>query len=264
MSFITGKCTRIDVKRGCRTVNGAFQQMAGRLMVALDYPNAQQAEQLIRQLEGIPCYIKVGMQLFYSAGPAFVEQLKSRGYSVFLDLKMHDIPNTVRGGAESITRLGVDMFNVHAAGGVNMMSAAKAGAEAAISADSSLSMPLIIAVTQLTSTDQTTMNKELGIPGTVQDAVVRYAQLTREAGLDGVVASPLEVPAIRAVCGSEFKTITPGIRPAGSATGDQSRVLTPGQAIAQGSSYIVVGRPITAAVDPRAAAEHIIKEMIQV
>ncbi|WP_339273828.1 orotidine-5'-phosphate decarboxylase [Paenibacillus sp. FSL W8-0426] len=239
-----------------------YETMAGRLMVALDYPGPEQAKGLIKALEGIPCYLKVGMQLFYAAGPEFIRELKAKGYKVFLDVKMHDIPNTVRGGAESITRLGVDMFNVHAAGGASMMRAAREGAEAALAADPALRRPEIIAVTQLTSTSQTVMNDEIGIPGTVEGTVVRYAGLASEAGLDGVVASPLEVPAIGAACGPDFHTVTPGIRPAGSSLGDQTRVLTPGEAIGRGSHYIVVGRPITGAADPREAAETILKEML--
>lgn len=242
-------------------LSSEYKEMAGRLMVALDYPDADGARQLIDRLEGIPCYMKVGMQLFYSAGPSFVKELKEKGYSVFLDVKMHDIPNTVKGGSHSVTRLGVDMFNVHAAGGREMMSAALAGAKQAAE-EEGLRVPTIIAVTQLTSTNQATMNDEIGIPGDVETAVVRYASLAKEAGLHGVVASPLEVAAIREACGDQFYTVTPGIRPAGSAVGDQSRILTPGQAIAGGSSYIVVGRPITASENPRAAAEQIIEEMM--
>lgn len=239
------------------------KEMAGRLMVALDYPNADQARALIEQLEGIPCYMKVGMQLFYAAGPDFIRELKERGYSVFLDVKMHDIPNTVRGGAESLTQLGVDMFNVHAAGGAAMMAAAVEGAARAISLQPALQLPLIIAVTQLTSTSQEVMNDEIGIAGTVTDAVVRYAKLAAEAGLHGVVASPQESVVIAEACGPEFRTVTPGIRPAGASLDDQSRVMTPRQAIRQGSHYLVVGRPITAAADPRAAALTIIEEMSQ-
>ncbi|WP_106768279.1 orotidine-5'-phosphate decarboxylase [Paenibacillus faecalis] len=243
-------------------MNTDYKQMAGRLMVALDYPDAAQAAELVQKLEGIPCYMKVGMELFYTAGPDFVRSLKEKGYSVFLDLKMHDIPNTVRGGAHSLTRLGVDMFNVHAAGGLDMMRAAKAGAEAAVAETPGLVMPVIIAVTQLTSTSQVVMNEEIGVGGTVEESVVRYASLAKKAGLHGVVASSLEVEAISAACGRDFKTITPGIRPEGSVTGDQARVLTPGQAIVRGSHYLVVGRPITTAPDPRLAAEQIIEEMI--
>lgn len=242
-------------------MTSSFNQAAGRLMVALDYPAVDEARKLISLLEGIPCYMKIGMQLFYTAGPDFVREVKELGYSVFLDLKMHDIPNTVKGGANSITRLGVDMFNVHAAGGLKMMSAAREGAREAIEGDSSLKMPIIIAVTQLTSTDLAMLNGELGIPGTVEEAVVSYAELTKKAGLDGVVASPLEVKAIKEKCGLSFQTVTPGIRPAGSDMGDQSRTLTPGEAMRQGTDYIVVGRPITAAPNPREALEQIIEEM---
>lgn len=238
-------------------------EMAGRLMIALDYPDVAQARELIGKLEGIPCFMKVGMQLFYAAGPDFIKELKDRGYSVFVDVKMHDIPNTVRGGAESLTMLGADMFNVHASGGSAMMAAALEGAAKAVSLHPSLHMPLIIAVTQLTSTSQDVMNSEIGIAGSVADTVVRYAKLAAESGLHGVVASPQESAAIAAACGPSFRTITPGIRPAGASLDDQSRVMTPGQAISQGSHYLVVGRPITAASDPRQAALTIIEEMIQ-
>ncbi|WP_410514543.1 orotidine-5'-phosphate decarboxylase [Paenibacillus sp. BR2-3] len=239
------------------------EEMAQRLMIALDYPDVTQAKLFIQKLEGIPCYMKVGMQLFYAAGPEFIKELKTRGYSVFLDVKMHDIPNTVKGGAESLTQLGVDMFNVHASGGSVMMAAARAGAASAVSGNPALSMPLIIAVTQLTSTSQEVMNGEIGIPGNVTDTVVRYAKLAAEAGLDGVVASPQESAAIAEACGPAFRTVTPGIRPSGSSLDDQSRVMTPGQAIRQGSHYLVVGRPVTSAADPRQAALNIIEEMIQ-
>ncbi|AZN40557.1 orotidine-5'-phosphate decarboxylase [Paenibacillus albus] len=238
------------------------EQAAGRIMVALDYPDAASAEALVSSLEGIPCYMKVGMQLYYAAGPGFVKSLKERGYKVFLDLKMHDIPNTVKGGANSITKLGVDVFNVHAAGGVDMMKAAMEGVDAALAADSSLQRPLVIAVTQLTSTSMKVLNEEIGISGSVQDAVVRYAQLTKQAGLGGVVASPQEVELIKAACGDDFQTITPGIRPAGADVNDQTRIMTPRQAIEAGTDYMVIGRPITAAADPRAALQSIIEELI--
>lgn len=228
---------------------------AGRIMVALDYAHAQQAEALLTSLAGIPCYMKVGMQLFYSAGPSFVRKLKDQGYHVFLDLKMHDIPNTVKGGAESITRMGVDMFNVHAAGGRAMMEAALEGVDKGLQGGRK---PVVVAVTQLTSTSQTVMNDEIGVAGTVEAAVLRYAQLAREAGLSGVVASPLEVVRIKETCGTGFITVTPGIRPAGTDIGDQTRVMTPAEAFAQGTDYIVVGRPITAAADPREALEAIL------
>ncbi|GFN30428.1 orotidine-5'-phosphate decarboxylase [Paenibacillus xylaniclasticus] len=241
-----------------------LEQAAGRIMVALDYPEASAAEKLLRELDGIPCYMKVGMQLYYAAGPAFVTMLKDRGYNVFLDLKMHDIPNTVKGGANSITKLGVDLFNVHAAGGKAMMEAAMEGVEAALAGGASVKRPTVIAVTHLTSTSQAVLNDEIGIAGPVDEAVIRYAKLTREAGLDGVVASPQEVIAIKAACGSSFKTITPGIRPAGADIGDQSRIMTPGDAVKAGTDYMVIGRPITSAPSPRAALESIIEELMSV
>ncbi|URN93209.1 MAG: orotidine-5'-phosphate decarboxylase [Candidatus Pristimantibacillus lignocellulolyticus] len=234
-------------------------EAASKIMVALDYPSATAAEQLIQQLNGIPCYMKVGMQLYYAAGPTFVEGLKKRGFRVFLDLKMHDIPNTVKGGAASITALGVDMFNVHAAGGRAMMEAALEGVG---QASSSAGRPSVIAVTQLTSTSQAVMNDEIGIAGTVEDAVLSYAKLTQLAGLDGVVASPSEVIAIKNACGQAFQTITPGIRPLGAELNDQSRIMTPSEALRQGTDYMVIGRPITAATNPRLAIESIIEELI--
>ncbi|MFC4103886.1 orotidine-5'-phosphate decarboxylase [Paenibacillus xanthanilyticus] len=234
---------------------------AGKIMVALDYPDASAAERLLDSLGGIPCYMKVGMQLFYAAGPAFVASLKERGYQVFLDVKMHDIPNTVKGGANSIARLGVDMFNVHAAGGRHMMEAALEGVDNALGGGTA--RPLVIAVTQLTSTNQAVLNDEIGIAGSVEDAVIRYAKLALAAGLDGVVSSPQEVTAIKNACGAAFKTVTPGIRPAGADVNDQSRILTPRQALDQGTDFMVIGRPITAAPDPRAAMESIIEELIR-
>ncbi|WP_337098648.1 orotidine-5'-phosphate decarboxylase [Paenibacillus sp. YIM B09110] len=236
------------------------EQAAGRIMVALDYPEAAAAEKLIAELQGIPCYMKVGMQLFYAAGPSFVESLKKRGYYVFLDVKMHDIPNTVKGGANSVTKLGVDMFNVHAAGGGAMLEAALEGVDAALI--SGMKKPTVIAVTQLTSTNQATLNEQIGIAGTVEEAVLRYAKLTKASGLDGVVASPSEVEAIKAACGASFKTVTPGIRPIGAEVNDQSRIMTPSEALRQGTDYMVIGRPITAAPSPRAALESIIEELV--
>ena len=227
-------------------------------MVALDRPDEAAAESLIRALEGIPCWLKVGMELFYAAGPAFVAGLKDRGYRVFLDVKMHDIPNTVKGGAASVTRLGVDLFNVHAAGGVRMMEAALEGAEAA---SGGRPRPRVIAVTQLTSTSQAVLNDEIGIPGTAEEAVVRYARLARRAGLDGVVASAREVRAVKAACGGGFLAVTPGIRPASAAADDQERIMTPREALDAGADFLVIGRPITAAPDPREALESIVKEL---
>lgn len=232
-----------------------------RIIVALDFPDAAGAEQLLRQLAGIPCYMKVGMELFYAAGPEFVLRLKEAGYNVFLDLKLHDIPNTVKGGSASITRLGVDMFNVHAAGGKAMMEAAREGVEQAMSGRPESTRPLLIAVTQLTSTSQLVLNDEIGIAGPIEEAVLRYAAMAKQSGLDGVVASPLEVTRIKERCGDSFATVTPGIRPAGAAIGDQSRVMTPQEAFAQGTDFIVIGRPITAAADPRQALERIVESI---
>lgn len=234
--------------------------VTGRIMVALDYANAEGAEELLKQLEGIPCYVKVGMQLFYAAGPGFVASLKDRGYKVFLDVKMHDIPNTVKGGAESVTRLGVDVFNVHAAGGKQMMEAALEGVDKGLGTGAA--RPIVIGVTQLTSTSVQVLNDEIGLTGTVEQAVIRYARLAHAAGLQGVVASPLEVTAIKAACGEGFVTVTPGIRPAGADVGDQSRIMTPAEAFAQGTDYVVIGRPITGAADPRAAIEAIIDSIV--
>jgi orotidine-5'-phosphate decarboxylase len=231
----------------------------GRIMVALDYSSADEAKTLLSELQGIPCYMKVGMQLFYAAGPSFVVYLKEQGYKVFLDLKMHDIPNTVKGGAESVTRLGVDMFNVHAAGGKLMMESALEGVE---KGQTGSNRPLVIAVTQLTSTSQQILNDEVGIDGTVEQAVLSYARLAQKAGLNGVVASPHEVVLLKQQLGSSFITVTPGIRLAGSAIGDQSRVMTPKEAFSQGTDYIVIGRPITAALDPRKALETILEELM--
>ncbi|SEF52414.1 orotidine-5'-phosphate decarboxylase [Paenibacillus sp. UNC499MF] len=238
----------------------ARAQSAGRIMVALDFASAAEADTLIQELRGIPCYMKVGMQLFYAAGPHFVARLKDEGYNVFLDVKMHDIPNTVKGGSESVTRLGVDMFNVHAAGGIKMMEGALEGVDKALGGGAA-KRPQVIAVTQLTSTSQAMLNDEIGIAGRVEEAVVRYARLTHQAGLQGVVASPLEVSAVKEACGAGFITVTPGIRPAGAALGDQTRVMTPAEAFAAGTDYVVIGRPITAAPDPRQALEQILDSL---
>jgi orotidine-5'-phosphate decarboxylase len=237
-------------------------QYAQKVMVALDYPSAEQAETTLKALEGTGCYIKVGMELFYAAGPHFVASLKERGYRVFLDLKLHDIPNTVKGAAQSVTRLGVDMFNVHAGGGKAMMEAAREGVEAAASPSSPA--PIVIGVTQLTSTDERTLNEEIGIPGTVEDTVLRYAKLTQQAGLQGVVCSPWEVPLLKSELGSSWITVTPGVRPSQTAEGDQKRVATPRKAIELGSDYLVIGRAITQTTDIRAAFEAILDEMTAV
>lgn len=245
----------------CSLQTASNRNDASRIMIALDYADVSAAYRLLEQISGIPCYLKVGMQLFYAAGPDFIKELKQRGHRVFLDLKLHDIPNTVRGAAESITRLGVDMFNVHAAGGRQMMEAALQGVKQGMQARAEAAeqaAPLVIAVTQLTSTNLQTLNEEIGIPGAMEDAVLHYARLAQKAGMAGVVASPLEVKRIKEGCGTDFITVTPGIRPAGAELGDQSRVMTPEQAFAAGSDYIVIGRPITAAADPKLVLSSII------
>ncbi|WP_276355899.1 orotidine-5'-phosphate decarboxylase [Cohnella caldifontis] len=236
---------------------------AAKVMVALDKPDADAALRLASRLQGAGCWMKVGMELFYAAGPTVVRELKARGFRVFLDVKMHDIPNTVRGGARSIGRLGVDMFNVHAAGGLAMMSAAMEGVREAVEAGAAERAPAVIAVTQLTSTSQAVLNGEIGIPGGVEEAVVRYARLAREAGLQGVVASPHEVGAVKDACGNAFLTVTPGIRPKGADIGDQSRIMTPAEAVRAGTDYLVIGRPISAAQDPASAFDTILKEMTE-
>lgn len=193
-------------------------------------------------------FVKIGMELYYSAGPDMVREIKRRGHRIFLDLKLHDIPNTVRKTMKVLSELDVDMCNCHAAGTVEMM---KAAVEGLTRADGS--RPVIIAVTQLTSTSQERMNDELLISGALRDVVVKYASNAKLAGLDGVVCSPLEAGMVKEACGAGFVTVTPGIRFADSAADDQVRITTPARARETGSDYIVVGRPVTAAEDPVAA-----------
>lgn len=235
--------------------------MNKRIMVALDFPNTVEANHCIDLLEGTGVYVKIGMQLYYATGPDYVRQIKEKGYSVFLDIKVHDIPNTAKGAMQSVAGLGVDMVNVHAAGGLKMMEAAREGLESGTPAGGS--RPLLIGVTQLTSTTRDMMNAELGISGTVEECVVRYAQLVQKAGLDGVVASPKEVPLIKEACGSDFLTVTPGIRPLGTDMGDQHRVTTPEAAFGLGSDYIVIGRAITQAQNPKQALRDILEGVKQ-
>ncbi len=229
-----------------------------QLLVALDVDTVAEARALADQLRGIVGGFKIGSRLFTSAGPAFVEELASRGDRVFLDLKFHDIPNTVAGAITAATRLGVWMVNVHASGGSAMMRAARAAADEE-AARASRPAPLVIAVTMLTSLDQRALT-QIGLNCSVTAQVERLAALTEAAGLDGVVASPQEIAIIRRACGPRFAIVTPGIRGAGDAKGDQSRTLSAAGALAAGASYLVVGRPIIAAADPRAAAERIATE----
>jgi orotidine-5'-phosphate decarboxylase len=223
-----------------------------RLIVALDVPTAEAGLRLAEALRGEVGMFKVGSQLFSAAGPGFVRELVGRGDKVFLDLKYHDIPNTVAGAVSVAAQLGVALLDVHALGGRAMLEAA-AGALPAMGTR-------LLAITVLTSHDEATL-RELGLQGPISDAVTRLARLAQAAGADGVVASPHEIELVRAACGRDFKIVTPGIRPAGARAGDQARAATPGAAVRAGADYIVVGRPIVEADDPVSAARAIVAEM---
>jgi orotidine-5'-phosphate decarboxylase len=225
--------------------------LAERIIVALDLGSREEVEVALENLPKVR-FVKVGMELFYSTGPDLIRVLKDRGLKVFLDLKVHDIPNTAAGAMRSLSRAGCDLLNLHCAGGLEMMERARE----AIGKDTRL-----IGVTQLTSTNQSMLNNELGIPGTVEASVLNYAQLAKKAGLAGVVCSPLEVQAIKEVCGKDFLAITPGVRREGSSTQDQKRTMTPGEAIRAGSDYLVIGRPILASPDPHGAFLQILAEI---
>ena len=233
-----------------------------RLIVALDFHTLEDVKTLVEELGDSVSYYKVGMELFYSAGPQVITYLKEKNKNIFLDLKLHAIPNTVGEGLCSLMRLGADIVNVHASGGFTMM---KTAAEKlhALAEKQGVPCPKIIAVTILTS-----INEEdwagLGMECEIRQQVVRLAKLTKEAGLDGVVAPPQEASAIREACGPDFMIVTPGVRPAGAAINDQSRIATPASALTNGASHLVVARPIRAAEDPKAEALAIIKEMERV
>jgi orotidine-5'-phosphate decarboxylase len=229
-----------------------------RLIVALDVDTPDQARALARQLRGSVGAFKIGSRLFTSCGPAFVEELVGRGDRVFLDLKFHDIPNTVAGAIAAATRMGVWMVNVHAAGGTDMMAAARAAADDE-AVRSAIQPPMVIAVTVLTSIDQQALAAG-GATGPVEAQVERLALMAQAAALDGVVASPQEIALLRDRCDPRFTIVTPGIRSSDDDKGDQRRTATAAGALAAGASYIVVGRPIIAAADPRAAAERIAGE----
>jgi orotidine-5'-phosphate decarboxylase len=234
-----------------------------QLLIALDVESGARALQLASSLRDVAGGFKIGSRLFTAEGPAVVRALADRGDRVFLDLKFHDIPNTVATAVAAATSLGVWMVNVHAAGGTRMMRAAKEAAEET-AAREHRKTPLVIAVTVLTSFNADAL-AETGVRGPVLEQVTRLAQLARAAGLDGVVASPQETRTIRECCGAEFTVVTPGVRGGGASTGakdDQERTMSPGEAIAAGASYLVVGRPILGAPDPRAAAERISSEIL--
>jgi orotidine-5'-phosphate decarboxylase len=216
------------------------------IIVALDFPDERQAEDLAVRLDPRACRLKVGKELFVRGGPKLVERLQTRGFDVFLDLKFHDIPNTVAGACRAAADLGVWMVNVHALGGSEMMMAARAAIEAFAKP------PLLIAVTILTSHDQAVL-QQIGLAGSPAEAVARLARLAHQSGMDGVVCSAQEAAVLRAQEGGRFCLVTPGIRPAAAAVDDQRRTMTPSAALAAGADYLVVGRPITAAPDPMAA-----------
>ena len=229
------------------------------VIIACDFKNKTDTLAFLDRFEGKKPYVKIGMELFYGEGPDIVREIRARGHEIFLDLKLHDIPNTVKKAMANLARLGVSMTNVHAAGTIDMMRAAVEGLEMG----SNGPRPLLITVTQLTSTSQERMQRELLISETIENTVAHYAGNAREAGLDGVVCSPLEAGLVKKACGADFLTVTPGIRYPEGELGDQSRVTTPQKAREIGSDYIVVGRPITAAADPVAAYERVCRDFLK-
>jgi orotidine-5'-phosphate decarboxylase len=234
---------------------------ADRLLVALDVETLEEAAGLLDRLRGVVTGCKIGSQLFTAAGPAAVELARKRDVRVFLDLKFHDIPNTVAGAVREATRLGVFMLNVHASGGVAMMRAAAESARTAAGDFKVSSRPLVLGVTVLTSLDRRALETEVGVPAPLERHAVQLAERAREAGLDGVIASPQEIRVLRLAMGPRFTIVTPGVRPAGPAGDDQVRIATPSAAVAAGADYLVVGRPITQAPDPAAAARAILAEL---
>lgn len=231
--------------------------MGKDVIIACDFSSAQQTFDFLDKFTGKKPFVKIGMELFYAEGPSIVKELKKRGHKIFLDLKLHDIPNTVKKSMAVLSNLDVDMTNLHAGGTKRMMEAALEGLTRPDG-----TRPILIAVTQLTSTDQESMENDLLIKEPLDKVVMHYAQNAKEAGLDGVVCSPLEAGKVHDTCGKEFITVTPGVRFADGDIGDQKRVTTPAKAKETGSDYIVVGRPITAAEDPVAAYERCCNEFI--
>ncbi|MBQ6374972.1 MAG: orotidine-5'-phosphate decarboxylase [Clostridia bacterium] len=231
--------------------------MGKDVIVACDFPSAEQTLRFLDRFTGRKPFVKIGMELYYAEGPEIVRQIKARGHRIFLDLKLHDIPNTVKKAMAVLSRLDVDITNLHAAGTTAMMQAALEGLTRPDG-----TRPLLIAVTQLTSTDQAALERDLLIDRPIDQVVMHYASTAKAAGLDGVVCSPLEAGKVHAACGASFVTVTPGVRFADGDAGDQKRVMTPVQAKAVGSDYIVVGRPITASDDPVAAYQRCVDDFI--
>ena len=228
------------------------------VIIACDFSSAAETYAFLDKFQDEKPFVKIGMELFYAEGPAIVREIKRRGHRIFLDLKLHDIPNTVKKSMSVLSRLDVDMCNLHAAGTIEMM---KAALEGLTRPDGT--RPLLIAVTQLTSTSEERMRNDLLIDHNINDVVVHYARNAKVAGLDGVVCSPLEAGIVKEACGAEFMTVTPGIRFADGEVGDQVRITTPARAREIGTDYIVVGRPITAAADPVAAYRRCMQEFVQ-
>ena len=231
--------------------------MGKDVIVACDFASAEQTFAFLDKFTGRKPFVKIGMELYYAEGPEIVRQIKARGHKIFLDLKLHDIPNTVKKAMAVLRNLDVDITNLHAAGTTAMMQGALEG----LTREDG-SRPLLIAVTQLTSTDQESMERDILIKEPIDQVVMHYAKTAKNAGLDGIVCSPLEAGKVHDSCGKDFLTITPGVRFADGEVGDQKRVMTPAQAKEIGSDYIVVGRPITAASDPVAAYERCIAEFV--
>jgi len=231
--------------------------MAKDVIIACDFSSASKTFEFLDKFKGVKPFVKIGMELFYAEGPSIVKEIKKRGHKIFLDLKLHDIPNTVKKSMAVLSKLDVDMTNLHAGGTINMM---KAAIEGLTREDGT--RPILIAVTQLTSTDQESMENDLLINAPIDEVVMHYAHNAKIAGLDGVVCSPLEAGKVHDKCGEGFLTITPGVRFADGDVGDQKRITTPAKAREIGSDYIVVGRPITAAEDPVKAYERCVKEFL--
>ena len=229
--------------------------MGKDVIVACDFASAEQTFAFLDKFTGRKPFVKIGMELYYAEGPEIVRQIKARGHKIFLDLKLHDIPNTVKKAMAVLRNLDVDITNLHAAGATAMMQGALEG----LTREDG-TRPLLIAVTQLTSTDQESMERDILIKEPIDKVVMHYAMTAKNAGLDGIVCSPLEAGKVHDTCGKDFLTITPGVRFADGEVGDQKRVMTPAQAKEIGSDYIVVGRPITAAADPVAAYERCVAE----